>query len=626
MSIFSTRRDVALLAAWLLLFGLGVALASRFSIALSVAPLALLPLSVGRRLGHTHDALSPLWVTSAVFLFTYLAVPVAELWRVAPFDALPGFVRLSPPHTLMALGLGGVGYVAFLAGFEMRAGARLASSLERPLPSTSRRKLIFLAVGLTLVGLLSLELVLLLADAGSHSFGDMRGGSLRQPTLEVFPSRGYLKIGLVSLQVGLALSLWLYVDHQLGRDGGARRIVLCVLGVVVFAVLVFGVLLGSRELALITVAQAIAIAHLKWRAIRVREAVALAVVLAVLGSAYVSFREGEDLSSPWTVPGNAARTFDGANNLATALARVRDYRWGQTLVEDAFITYIPRVLVPSKPDVYGIVRAEHDVFGEVGQENATFPPGLLGEGFVNFGLLGIPLFAMSLGLLLRAAHAWAVAARSAPAVLIFGAFIGSQAGVMRGLGHVLPDLLIVVALLALAYVRVPRIRARQGIVAACALVALLGTVAAVTVDPVVPSAQERSGTNRLAGKAPLVPPSSRGDAGRDVQAYFFWASWCAKCRDQLRELAHVRGADISTIAYQDLRTQAEPLIRQIEPAWPLALRDSPDILARWEVGELPTTIVVDRRNRVKCAYMGPDQAKLLEQSVQLSRRGERRCA
>jgi len=78
-------------------------------------------------------------------------------------------------------------------------------------------------------------------------------------------------------------------------------------------------------------------------------------------------------------------------------------QWGSTFFEDLFYTYIPRAIWPEKPRAFGFLRAQNVVFLHYweGSRATTYPIGVVGELYLNFGYVGIFGGLLFLGALLR---------------------------------------------------------------------------------------------------------------------------------------------------------------------------------------------------------------------------------
>jgi hypothetical protein len=75
---------------------------------------------------------------------------------------------------------------------------------------------------------------------------------------------------------------------------------------------------------------------------------------------------------------------------------------GYSIFEDVFLTYLPRNIFAFKPIDLGFLRAQNVVFGDFWaiDRGTTYPVGILGELYFNFGYLGIFLGMLFFGAIL----------------------------------------------------------------------------------------------------------------------------------------------------------------------------------------------------------------------------------
>ena len=70
-----------------------------------------------------------------------------------------------------------------------------------------------------------------------------------------------------------------------------------------------------------------------------------------------------------------------------------------------FLQFLPRALFPWKPQIYGAVRLQAEVMpGSIpadGVLSATYPIGMFGEGYANFGIPGLLLVGLLVGMILK---------------------------------------------------------------------------------------------------------------------------------------------------------------------------------------------------------------------------------
>lgn len=80
-----------------------------------------------------------------------------------------------------------------------------------------------------------------------------------------------------------------------------------------------------------------------------------------------------------------------------------DYQMGQTWV-NWLIAPVPRSVWNAKPVTAIEMKVREDVYGKFATTNG-FPPGLLGEGYINFGKIGLVLVGALFGMLLKVYYA-----------------------------------------------------------------------------------------------------------------------------------------------------------------------------------------------------------------------------
>ena len=140
--------------------------------------------------------------------------------------------------------------------------------------------------------------------------------------------------------------------------------------------------------------------------------------------------------SPYDIVKRLSGTFDAFDHLAMTVAHTEQVYFGQTILEDLTLTYVPRFVFPWKPLVYGYVRLQEELLPGIYQsysQRATFPIGLLAEGYVNLRLLGIIVLPASVGIFFRALYERAKRDKGILVVLL-GISMGSVLAVIRGFG------------------------------------------------------------------------------------------------------------------------------------------------------------------------------------------------
>ena len=497
-----------------------------------------------------------------------------------------------------------------------------------------------MGLALLTVGVLALGVSLLLVEAWKYSPRDILTGGLRNPSLSVVSGRGYLNVGFTALGfAGPCLCFGLALKARQRPELGPL-VAPSIFGAAVAAAVTFGGVLGSRQLLMAAILELLVVYHFAYKRIRPIVVGGVAVALGVLGVEFIALRNTGSLSfDPVHAAGLASKTFDGFNFLVATLARIEfdQFAWGRTLVEDVWVTYVPRGLFPDKPLVYGIVAAQDAVIPGLSRTVAsgTYPPGILAEGYLNFGVAGIFLLPAVLGAGLRTLYDRAFQQRSPYAVLLLGWAIGNAVGPLRGLGSVFPAFLISAMLLSplllpISLVRFPRRSLIRGGVAALVLVAAVpvllhsgfqqGTARGAEASDAVGRQNLERAMAVAVGRITKVEPIGRtpvvGELALDVEDLVFpgtrrgvglllvWSSWCQECEEQLTELVALqrsKGVSVKSIAYQDDPAAAQRALTRAGARWNNLVDDGGHV-ALTGTDTLPTTFVVD--GQVSCQSRG----------------------
>ena len=164
--------------------------------------------------------------------------------------------------------------------------------------------------------------------------------------------------------------------------------------------------------------------------------------------------------SPYQIVKRLSGTFDAFDHLAVTLVRTEHIHFGKTILEDLVLTYLPRSLFPWKPIVYGYVRLQEELMPGIYQDysqRATFPIGLVAEGYANLRIVGVVVLPAIVGVLLRALHERAKRDKGIYAVLL-GITMGGILGVIRGFGSFLVGTLMLVLIAWIFYRLRPPLR------------------------------------------------------------------------------------------------------------------------------------------------------------------------
>jgi oligosaccharide repeat unit polymerase len=157
--------------------------------------------------------------------------------------------------------------------------------------------------------------------------------------------------------------------------------------------------------------------------------------------------------SPYDIARRLSGTFEFFDHFVTALANVHDYYWGLTILEDLMITYLPREIFPWKPIIYGQMRLQEAILPGLyagGGFSSTMAMGVLAEGYVNFGLMGIFLLPFVLGMILRLLYE-KMKKDGGLYTVIFAFILGSMLLAIRGFGSYIVMILVVICMVWLFY-------------------------------------------------------------------------------------------------------------------------------------------------------------------------------
>ena len=90
----------------------------------------------------------------------------------------------------------------------------------------------------------------------------------------------------------------------------------------------------------------------------------------------------------------------------------------------------------------------------------------------------------------------------------------------------------------------------------------------------------------------------------------FWASWCEPCREEMPALQRLakrwqaRGLTVITVAVADSPWQVSDTLEKLNVQLPVIHDPEQQIIQRWGVSFVPTTLILDARQRIRLRGQG----------------------
>jgi hypothetical protein len=193
------------------------------------------------------------------------------------------------------------------------------------------------------------------------------------------------------------------------------------------------------------------VVHYRYRRIPLVGVVAAVLALAVVAVVVSAARGTGSIADPVAAIGTLGLTLDGFPFLVNAIARVHDFLWGSTIAQDLVLTYLPRALWAGKPVIFGYVEAQETIVPGLYADflgRATYPSGILAEGYVNFGVAGSLLAAGVVGALSRGLFVRARRGAAAYYLLLLAWLEANMVNLFRGIGFLAPQLVLTAIVLA----------------------------------------------------------------------------------------------------------------------------------------------------------------------------------
>jgi hypothetical protein len=180
------------------------------------------------------------------------------------------------------------------------------------------------------------------------------------------------------------------------------------------ALIVFVVLaiLGSRQILLSFALALVLYHHYFVKKISGHKQLIVLLLLVLMGSYFGLIQKSldptiataKDMPFPKNIVFRLSSSYEQFETLAGVIEKDPPIEYGRTIIEDVFVTYVPRRLWPSKPTDFGYIRAQNVLFADywILSRHTTYPIGLLGELYLNFWYIGIPFGMFFLGVILKA--------------------------------------------------------------------------------------------------------------------------------------------------------------------------------------------------------------------------------
>jgi hypothetical protein len=410
--------------------------------------LLLLPLVASLRRSRRIEPLEPLWPFLICYGITYAFKPMLDARGGYTYDWFTFDTALATRAVVVAA----AGLVAIYAGYFSGAYRVLLPVLPatRREPTVARAR--FAAFALAAGGVLAV--LLMRAAISDFTLAGAASGAFRTRILQAAYGRGYIVLLASLAAFAPPLQFAIALTTRRAVDWAMAAVITGIAGVLLLA-------LYSRQLMLQMIVMLLIVAYFKGRWLTRGGVVLAGAAILILGG-FLGLRLRASDVGPLQAFAFLGHTFDSFEFLATALARVSPlgHFSGVSFVEDAVLTYLPRVWFPEKPEVYGIVRIQNFVqpsFSAWSVSAATFPPGFLVEGYANFGAAGIALISLCYGVLLRVAREWFWPRRDRLfPLLVYGGLVLNMTGVFRSAAQMAMQILVFGSIIyALLCARIP---------------------------------------------------------------------------------------------------------------------------------------------------------------------------
>ena len=103
----------------------------------------------------------------------------------------------------------------------------------------------------------------------------------------------------------------------------------------------------------------------------------------------------------------------------------------------------------------------------------------------------------------------------------------------------------------------------------------------------------------------------------------FWATWCGPCEETIPRLERLddryraQGLEIVGVSVDDDAGEVPPFVRAHGMRYPVVVDEGKQVMELYNVRAVPTTVLVDRRGRIRARWMGTgdDVVEEMEQDI-----------
>jgi hypothetical protein len=349
----------------------------------SLPPLSYAIAKSWSQLGATFFLLSPLPVFSFAYLCAFVLKPLVE--TLLPFR-YPFTVDLEYETFLWAQGYAVLSVYAFAIAYSSFFNERIPRKLTAKLHTAGRHPLrTFQSVAASISLLLAMTFFLVLWNWGLITL-DI--GENRVAYLNTMHGTGYIFLinnaVFVFFVISCVLSLW---TKQLSITAVLALLLMVVSNTFVSNRSFVTIILFSCLLLYIIDR------HRKGFQPSATRLLSALIALVFLGAAIGLMRGTEDYGNQDFISYIfLLLTFDMSETFQSVIMRHELFDLGASWVEDVVFTHLPRLIFEDKPNMYGAMRLQIEYMPEsapvAGVFNATYPLGIFGESYANFGLPG----------------------------------------------------------------------------------------------------------------------------------------------------------------------------------------------------------------------------------------------